>query len=120
MERIALPIFQARISPVLDACRDLMVIDIEDGQEERRMTVSLVEMSCEERCAAIAGRKIDTVICAGISDRMSCHLENRGIHLVSGIAGSIDRIVAAYCQGRLWEERYLMPGKRRPYPPEGT
>ena len=119
MERIALPIFQARISPVLDACRDLIVVDIEDGKEEKRMTVSLAEMSREERCAAIAGRNIDTIICAGISDRMSCYLENRGIHLVSGVAGNIDRIVAAYRQGRLCEERYLMPGRRRPYPPEG-
>ena len=119
MERIALPIFQARISPVLDACRDLMVVDIEDGKEVRRMTVSLAEMPCEERCATIARRKIDTVICAGISDLMSCYLESRGIHLVSGIAGNADGILAAYCQGRLCEERYLMPGKRRPYPPEG-
>jgi len=119
MERIALPIFQARISPVLDACRDLMVVDIEDGKTVHCMTVSLAEMTREERCATIARRDIDTVICAGISDRMSCYLENRGIHLVSGIAGSADRIVAAYCQGRLCEARYLMPGKRRPYPSEG-
>ena len=71
MERIALPTFQAHISPVLDACQELMVIDIENGQEIRRITVSLAGMSRLERAETMARHRLDSVICAGISDLMS-------------------------------------------------
>ena len=116
MERIAIPIFQNRISPVLDACRNLMVVDIEDGKESRLMIISLAGMTCLERSATIFRRRIDTIICAGISDLMSRYMTGRGINLVSGIAGDADRIIEAYCQHRLCDDRYLMPGRRRPYP----
>lgn len=118
MERIAIPIFRARVSPVLDACNDLVVVDIDGGRALRRMTVSLADMPLLERSQTIARRRIDTLICAGISDLMSRYLAGRGIHLISGIAGDVDRIIAAYCHGRLSEARYQMPGKRRPYPPD--
>ena len=118
MERIAIPTFQARISPVLDTCNDLLVIDIEAGKEIQRRTVSLAGLSLPERSQTIARRRIDTLICAGISDLMSRYLSSCGINLISGIAGAVDRIIAAYGQRRLCDPCYQMPGKRRPYPPE--
>ena len=93
-----------------------MVVDIEDGKENRRMIISLAGMTCLERSTTIFRRRIDTIICAGISDLMSRYMVDRRIKLVSGIAGDVDRIIEAYCQHRLCEERYLMPGRRRPYP----
>jgi hypothetical protein len=33
MERIAIPVFESRVSPVLDFCRRLLVIDI-DGEKD--------------------------------------------------------------------------------------
>jgi predicted Fe-Mo cluster-binding NifX family protein len=113
-----MPIFQARISPVLDACNDLIVVDIEEGKEIQRITVSLAALTLPERSQTIARRKIDTLICAGISDLMSRYLTGRGIRLINGIAGNVDQIVEAYCQRRLDEARYQMPGKRRHYPPD--
>jgi predicted Fe-Mo cluster-binding NifX family protein len=118
MERIAIPIFQARISPVLDACQDLLVVDIEGGKTIRRMTLSLADMPLLERGETIARRRIDTLICAGISDLLSRYLAGRGIHLISGIAGDVDRVINAYCHHRLSEARFQMPGRRRPYPPD--
>ena len=118
MERIAIPIFQTRISPVLDTCQDLLVVDVEDGNATRRMTVSLADMPLLERSETLARRRIDTLICAGISDPMSRYLTGRGIRLISGIAGDVERIIEAYCQHRLSDARYQMPGKRRPYPPD--
>ena len=118
MERIAIPTFQARISPVLDTCNDLLVIDIENGKEIQRVTVSLTELSLPERSRTIARRRIGTLICAGISDLMSRYLAGCGIRLISGIAGDVDRIIEAYCHHRLCESCYQMPGKRRPYPPD--
>lgn len=120
MERIALPTFQAHISPVLDACQDLVVIDIEDGKEIQRMTISLAGMSRAERAEMMARRRVDAIICAGISDLMSRYVESRGINLISGIAGDVDRIIEAYCHHRLCEECYRMPGRKRPYPPDAS
>ena len=118
MERIAIPTFQARISPVLDTCNDLLVVDIDAGQEIQRLTVSLAGLSLPERSQTIARRKIDTLICAGISDLMSRYLASCGINLISGIAGAVDRVIEAYGRRRLCDPCYQMPGKRRPYPPE--
>ena len=111
-----MPIFQARISPVLDACNEVMLVDIDKGQASRRQTVSMQKMTHPERAETLARWGVTHIICAGVSDLMSHYVESHGIHIISGIAGVPDTIVEAYIHHRLREECFKMPGRKRPYP----
>ena len=113
MERIAIPVFQERISPVLDACARLLVVDIDNGKEIQRTDVSLTKMSRRERTEAISRWNIDTIICGGVSELMCSYIAGRGVRLISGIAGELEKIIDAYIDDRLDQKCFLMPGKNR-------
>lgn len=120
MERIAIPVFQSRISPVLDACKRLLVVDIDNGKEIQRSDVSLKKMSRRERTEAISRWNIDTIICAGVSELMCSYIASQDVRLVCGIAGELEKIIDAYIHNRLDQECFLMPGKKGSQMPESS
>ncbi len=112
MERVAIPVFESRVSPVLDSCQRMVVVDIEKGCEIRRKELILEKMSVYERIEVMARWGIRKIICAGVSDVMCKFLAGKNIALVSGIAGELEKIIDAYICDRLDDACYIMPGKR--------
>ena len=98
MERIAVPIFQSRVSPVLDSCNDLMLVDLSEGGAVRRANVSLRKLSLGERVAAVSRQGVEKIICAGVSDLMMACIVSRGIQVISGLSGEVEQIIVAYQQ----------------------
>jgi predicted Fe-Mo cluster-binding NifX family protein len=112
MERVAIPVFESRVSPVLDSCRRIVVVDIEGGCEIRRQEIALEKMSIYERLEVITRWGIRKIICAGVSDVMCKFLAGKNITLISGIAGELEKIIDAYICDCLDDPCFLMPGKR--------
>lgn len=111
MERVGIPIFESRVSPVLDSCKRLLVIDIEGGREVNRVEISLEKININERIEIFARWGIRKIICAGISDVMCRYLAAKKITLISGIAGKFEEILNAYVCNNLDDPCYVMPGK---------
>ena len=113
MKKVAIPIFQNRVSPVLDSCRHMLVIDIEQGAELNRETIYLDEMSLAERCGMFAKLGIAIVICGGVSEIFANMLMGVHIRLVNGIAGEINDVIAAFLGECLDTPKFYMPGFRQ-------
>jgi predicted Fe-Mo cluster-binding NifX family protein len=113
MERIGIPIFESRVSPVLDSCKRLLVVDIEGGRAVNRVEITLEKSDITERIEVFARWGIRKIICAGVSDLMCRYLAARNIVLVSGFAGKLEEILNAYICNRLNEPCFIMPGKVR-------
>ena len=111
MERVGIPVFESRVSPVLDSCRRMVVVDIEGECEIRRQEITLEKMSIHERLEVITRWGIRKIICAGVSDVMCKFLAGKNIALVSGIAGELEKIIDAYVSNCLDDPFFLMPGK---------
>jgi predicted Fe-Mo cluster-binding NifX family protein len=111
MERVAIPVFESRVSPVLDSCQRMVVVDIEKGCEIHRQELNLNKMSIHERIELMARWGIRKIICAGVSDVMCRFLAGKNISLVSGIAGELEKIINAYVCNRLDDTCFMMPGK---------
>ena len=114
MERVAIPVFESRVSPVLDSCRRIVVVDIEGGCETHRQEIALEKMSIHERLEVITRWGIEKIICAGVSDVMCKFLAGKKITLISGIAGELEKIIDAYICNCIDDPCFLMPGKRGP------
>jgi predicted Fe-Mo cluster-binding NifX family protein len=110
MKKVAIPIFQNRVSPVLDSCRHMLVIDIEQDTEVDRENIYLGEMSLTERCDIFAKLEVTIVICGGVSEIFSNMLMGANIRLVNGIAGDMDDVIAAFLGECLDNPRFYMPG----------
>jgi predicted Fe-Mo cluster-binding NifX family protein len=113
MERIAIPVFESRVSPVLDSCRRMVIIDIDGDYEVGRQDVIFEKVSSSERIEIIGRWGIRKIICAGISDIMCRFLAGKDIAVVSGIAGEIENIINAYICNRLDDECFIMPGRHK-------
>ena len=108
--RIAIPIFHNRISPILDTCTRLMVVDYEDAIVTRKKEIALEFCSQLERLEILKKLNPDAVICCGVSDVFDKMLRSAGIRLISGIAGDVDQVVEAFMNDRLGDPRFRLPG----------
>lgn len=113
MKKLAIPVFQNRVSPVLDSCRHMLIIDIEQGVEMDRDTVYLDEMNLTERCGIFTKLHVGIVICGGVSEVFANMLVGADIRLVNGIAGAIDDVITAFLEERLNMPQFYMPGFRQ-------
>jgi predicted Fe-Mo cluster-binding NifX family protein len=117
MERIAIPIFHDRVSPVLDSCRRMVLVDIDGAKEVNRSEITLEKMSLIERLELLSRWGVKKIICAGVSDTMCRYLAGKNILLVSGIAGEVEKIINAFICNRLDDVCFFMPGKQNPDQP---
>jgi predicted Fe-Mo cluster-binding NifX family protein len=113
MARIAIPIFKSRVSPVLDSCTRILIVDIEQNLETERTELYLDEFSLSERVSMLQKSHVTTVICGGITDVLHNMLKSIHISVVVGIAGEVEEVVAAFMAGRLDERSFYMPGYKK-------
>jgi len=110
MVRIAIPIFHKRVSPVLDACIRLSVIDIEKKTVIERQEVFLDNLSLSERVNLIKKLNIDVIICCAVSEVLNHMLTSTDIRIICGIMGDVDQILDAFLYDQLDNPDFHMPG----------
>jgi len=111
--RIAVPIWEDKVSPVLDTAARLLILETLDQAEISRSEAVLMEEEISKRCFCIRKLGIDVLICGAVSRMLSERLAATGVNLIPGIAGEVEEIVAAYLGGQLHQPQYLMPGYRQ-------
>ncbi|MGD9032264.1 MAG: NifB/NifX family molybdenum-iron cluster-binding protein [Desulfobacteraceae bacterium] len=114
--KIGIPIWEDRVSPVLDTASRLLIVELEDQKEASRFETFLDEQDLSRRCVRIRRLGVDTLICGAISRGFSKILEASGIHIVPGISGHPEDVLNAYLRGKLSHSRFLMPGFKRKEP----
>jgi len=110
MIRIAIPIFHHRVSPVLDTCTRLLIIDFEGQSEVDRREVVFDMYSTSERFEIVKKLNPDAVICCGVSDVFDRMFQAAGIRLICGIAGNVQQVAEAFLYDRLNAPCFRMPG----------
>ncbi len=108
--RIALPVWQDRVSPVFDVAGQLLLVDVTDGNETARDVHKLTEVTADARIAAVVEMDVGTLICAGITQPLQAGFADRGVRVIARVCGNVEEVLAAFLAGRLTEERFAMPG----------
>jgi predicted Fe-Mo cluster-binding NifX family protein len=108
--RIAIPVWQGRISPVFDVAGQLLLVELADGREVAREEHAVDETRADERTRKLAEIGVETLICAGISQSLEASLADRGIRVIARVCGNVEEVLAAFVSGRLGDERFAMPG----------
>lgn len=110
--RLAIPIFMERVSPVLDTCARVLLVDLENKHEITRTVTAVPQDALSVRLDFFRMMNVRTIICGAASDTFHKMLQNAGMRIISGIAGRADDIVCAYCCGRLRLKKFQMPGAK--------
>jgi len=110
MRRTAVPVFMGRVSPVLDTCTQLFVMESSGKNEMVSRTITIKGGSIFERTRELLKLGVKAVICGAVSDAFFNLLSEAGIKLVCNIAGDMDDVIDAYRNGTLGQARFRMPG----------
>ena len=110
MRRTAVPVFMGRVSPVLDTCTQLLVVESGDKAVMTRQTIPMKGGSLFERARELHKLGVGGIICGAVSDTFFNLLRESDIEMVCGIAGDVDDVIDAYRNGALEQARFRMPG----------
>ena len=110
MERVAIPIWQGRVSPVLDTAERLWVCDLGAGHEATPRIVQLQAADLRQRVQFIRNLGIQTLLCGAVSRPLHGLLLNAGIVVRPWLTGTAEDVIAAYSEGRLEMDCFLLPG----------
>ena len=108
--RVAIPLWQGRVSPVFDEARRILLVDVSEKQEQHRQEESLVVRNPFERAQLLPKLGVDLLICGMISQTQQTALVSAGIRIIPHICGSMEEVITAFLDGRIENGALLMPG----------
>jgi len=110
--RIAVPVWEGRVSPVLDTAGKLVVFGVADGAIVTRKELSLEGKSLPERAREITSNA-DVLICAALSRPFESYLLSSGINIQAWVMGDAEKLVEMFVCGKTPGKEFFMPGCRR-------
>ncbi len=108
--RIAISIWNARIAPVFDVSRRLMLADVENGILVARRVEHFAGDQPVHKTTKLSELNVQVLICGAISQPLAEVLSIYGIIIIPFIAGDIEEVLTAYLGGKLPHPSFAMPG----------
>jgi predicted Fe-Mo cluster-binding NifX family protein len=107
--KIAIPIWNERISPVFDVAQKLAIMTVEAGDvsycEEKELGATPYE-----KIRILKESNVSLLICGAISGPLMMQIRCAGIEVVFDICGPVSEVVEAFLADQLGTERFMMPG----------
>ena len=108
--KLAIPIWEGKVSPVFDTASKLLVLQMEDKKERSRFEAFLEEQDIARKCVRIKDLGVDILICGAISRHFYRMLVAGGTNVIPWISGPAEDVLDAYMKGNLNHSKFLMPG----------
>jgi predicted Fe-Mo cluster-binding NifX family protein len=108
--RVALTVWERRVSPVFDCARLLLVADIENQTVIGRCYIPFLSTFPALRAAKLFDLGIDVLICGAISHVFASTIESYGIRIFPFVTGDPNRVLDAYLSDTLHRAEFQMPG----------
>ena len=108
--KVALTVWEDRISPLFDYARLLLVADVEGRGITNKHFEPFECESAFSRAARLDDLGVQVLICGGISDFYANLVEARKIKLIPFATGGIDEVLEAFVKGNIYGKSYRMPG----------
>lgn len=112
--KTAFSLWNERIAPVFDVAKHLWIIDVTEcgtivSQTERRFSSD----DPRERALRLSTLQVEQLVCGAITRNAYEALADRGIQVMSFVAGDLSQVVQACLSNQLNDEQLAMPGCRR-------
>jgi predicted Fe-Mo cluster-binding NifX family protein len=108
--KIAVPVWEGKVSPVFDSASRLLILQVENNRETLRSERDMDERDLARRCSRIKRLDVDTLICGAISRYFYRMLVAADIEVIPWISGPVEEVLEAYMHDTLHHSKFLMPG----------
>ena len=102
--------WEDRIAPVFDSARQIMLVESIEGKIVSESREALPDGQPFGMASFLHGLGIESLVCGAISRPLQKMIEDRGIKVVSFVAGNLREIIKACLSGSLLTEQFAMPG----------
>jgi predicted Fe-Mo cluster-binding NifX family protein len=99
--KVAIPLFENRISPRFDFSPEIWIITVENGQAVNQERLPIANLNLPQRIEQITSSRVDKLICGGIDGFSLNQLGNKGIEVVHDIIGEAEVAFNLFLRGRL-------------------
>lgn len=110
ISKVALAVWNGRISPVFDVARRVRIITLRGRRPTERLEAGLPGMGPHQQAASLVGLGVQTLICGALSQPMAASLAAAGIQVLPFTAGEVDAVFKAWLDGNLPQPVWRMPG----------
>ncbi len=117
--KVALTIWEDRISPVFDSANMLLIAEIEDIQIIQKRYEPFYPERPLRLAKMLKSQNVNVLICGAVSQMPATKIETSGIKLIPFITGNADEVLTSYAKNSLIPG-YLMPGCKKGYQCLGT
>ena len=108
--KLAIPIWNNRISSAFDFAHRVLLVDIERGRETGRSDIPFPPESDPEKANRLKTLGVEVLICGAISRSLASQVRASGIKVLPYVVGQSDEVLKAYLTGRLIHPQYALPG----------
>jgi len=108
--KVAIPHWRGRVSPVFDVAERVLIVEFDGGIERSREEVLFDADEPQARAARLAETGAEVLVCGAISWPLEMAVAARGIQVIPQTCGDVECVLAAFSDGRLNEDAFLMPG----------
>ena len=108
--KIAVSVYNNRISPVFDASKNVLVLDIKNRHIDGKQVENFANDNPEQKVFRLSELGVKELICGAVSTDLARLLDCQGIKLISFTAGNLDEVLSAYLKKGLPNPKLRMPG----------
>ena len=108
--KVAIAHWRGRVSPVFDVAGNVLIVEINGGVEQSRQSVAFDVDEPQARAARLADTGSDVLVCGAISWPLEMAVSMAGVEVIPQTCGDVERVLAAFIDGRLDQGAFLMPG----------
>ena len=110
--KVAVTVQDERISPVCDAARTLLIVDIKNKRINHSSYASFDPLFEARLTEELNQLGVEVLICGAISEIHSTLIEASAIRLIPFIDGNVNQVLETYAKGNPLAPSFLMPGCR--------
>lgn len=108
--KVAIPQWNGRVSPVLDAAHTLVLYEMTEHKIQGQTLLSVKTGDHLVRTRWLQSLGVDTLICGALSKSLERTLAPTGITVIPFICGKTEEVIEAYIAGQLGEKDFRLPG----------
>jgi predicted Fe-Mo cluster-binding NifX family protein len=108
--KVAMTVWEGRISPVFDTAQSAMIVDVENGVTQNQHNEALLDNSPSQKVAKLRELGIEALVCGAISKPFADLVSFSGIRLIPFVSGNVDEVLRALASENFQAPVFSMPG----------
>ena len=108
--KVALTVWENRISPLFDSASKLLIADIQGWVITKKYFEPFAYESAFSRVERLDELDVNVLICGGISALFANLIDAHRIQIIPFARGTVDEVLEAYIKGDIYKKDFRMPG----------